>query len=100
MSALGWIGVWLLAASALAIVIEGGMMVWWALALGRRTRTLGKRLELEGRKVTADLQKLTLAIEEMKRLWEPYRRVLRFLGHPLTIAIIESYRRRRRAAAG
>lgn len=98
MNVLGWIGVWLLVASALAIVIEGGVVVVWGLALGRRTRTLGERLEEESGKLAADLQKLTLALEEMRRLWEPYRRALRLLGHPLTIALLESYRRRRAAA--
>jgi hypothetical protein len=44
--------------------------------------------------VEADLEKLRLALEETQRLWRPYRMVLRWLQHPLVIALLGSYRRR------
>jgi hypothetical protein len=42
----------------------------------------------------ADVERLQLALEETRRLWQPYRRILRFLRHPLVAALIGSYRRR------
>jgi hypothetical protein len=95
---LGWIGVWLLVASALAIVIEGLLAVVWALGVARRTRVLSEQVETERGLVEADLVRLRAAMEETTRLWRPYRRALRWLGHPLTIALLKSYARRRAAA--
>jgi hypothetical protein len=34
-------------------------------------------------------------MEEMRRLWQPYHKVLLWVQHPLVIALIASYRRRR-----
>ncbi len=94
MTELGWIGVWLLVASGLAIVVEAGVMAVWGVAAGRRARQLVGRLEAERGLIEADLAKLRLAIEETRRLWEPYRKTLRWLRHPLIIALVQSYRRR------
>jgi hypothetical protein len=98
LSTLGWIGVWLLVAGALAIVIEGVLAVVWGLGMARRTRALSERLETERGLIEADLEKLRAAMEETRRLWQPYRRVLRLLRHPLMIALLESFARRRAAA--
>ena len=98
MSTLGWVGVWLLAAGALAIVIEGVLAGLWGAAVSRRTRVLSLRLETERGLIEADQKRLRAALEETRRLWKPYRRVLRLLRHPLTIALLESYARRRTAA--
>ena len=64
------------------------------MAVAKRALTLKERLETERGLIEADLEKLRLAIEETQRLWRPYSLVLRWLGHPLTIALLGSYRRR------
>jgi len=91
---LGWVGVGLLVAGGLAIVVEAVVAAWWARAVAKHALTLSGRLETERRLVAADLEKLRLALEETKRLWRPYRIVLRWLQHPLVIALLSSYRRR------
>lgn len=95
MNELGWIGVWLLVAGAVAIVIEGVLAVVWALAVGKRTRTLAERLQAEQNLLEEDVRRLRLALEETERLWRPYGRALKWLRHPLAIALMQSYARRR-----
>jgi hypothetical protein len=92
---LGWVGVGLLVAAGLAIVIEGVVAGVWGTKVAKRAMTLQARLETERGLLESDLAKLRLAIEETQRLWKPYRLILRWLGHPLTIALFASYRRRR-----
>jgi hypothetical protein len=91
---LGWTGVGLLIAAAVVIVIESIVAAWWGRAVAKRGLVLSQRLEEERVLVEADLQKLRLALEETQRLWRPYRLVLRWLQHPLVIALLGSYRRR------
>ena len=95
MTELGWIGVWLLVAGAVAIVIEGVLAAVWALAVGKRTRVLAERLQAEQNLLEEDVRRLRLALEETERLWRPYGRALRWLRHPLAIALMQSYARRR-----
>jgi hypothetical protein len=92
---LGWAGVGLLVVAGLAIVVESIVAAWWGFAVARRALTLSRRLETERRMLESDLEKLRLAIEETRRLWRPYGMVLRWLQHPLIIALLGSYRRRR-----
>jgi hypothetical protein len=94
MSLLGTIGIWLLVAGALAIVIEIALVAVWGVAMGRRMRTLAEGISAERAEIRADLERLKLAIEETKRLWQPYWRLLRRLRHPLVVALWGSYRRR------
>jgi hypothetical protein len=91
---LGWVGVSLLVAAGLAIVAEAVVAAWWAMAVAKHAVTLSGRVETERRLVEADLEKLRRALEETKRLWRPYRTVLRWLQHPVVIALLGSYRRR------
>jgi len=91
----GWIGVWLLVAGAVAIVVEGAAAVLLGLAMAKRTRALSEQLEVERGLIEADVQRLRSALEETRRLWKPYRRALRWLRHPITIALLQSYARRR-----
>jgi hypothetical protein len=91
---LGWIGVWLLVAAGLAILLELILMAVWGLAIGRQARVLSVGLETERGLIESDVKRLRLAIEETQRLWQPYRKVLRWLRHPLVIALLQSYRRR------
>jgi hypothetical protein len=92
---LGWIGIGLLIAAGLAIVVEMVFAAIWGRAVAMRTRTLSERLTAERGMLDSDMENLRLAMEETQRLWRPYRTILRWLGHPLTIALLQSYRRRR-----
>lgn len=94
MTTVGWAGVGLLVVAGLAVVIEGVVAALWGMAVAKRALTLKERLETERRLMESDLEKLRLALEETQRLWRPYRTILRWLGHPLTIALLGSYRRR------
>jgi hypothetical protein len=88
------IGVGLLILGALAIVIEGGLAAFWTARLSRKARTLTERLAENQRLVEVDLARLRVAMAETERLWQPYRRLLRYLRHPLIAAVIGSYVRR------
>jgi hypothetical protein len=92
---LGWVGVWLLVAGVVAIVAEGILAVVWGMAVAKRSRALQERIETERGLIEADLKLLQEALEETKRLWRPYRRALRWLRHPITIALMQSYAGRR-----
>jgi hypothetical protein len=91
---LGWIGAGLLVAAALVIVVETLLAALWGARVARRAVKLSERLNTERGLLEADLEKLRLAMEETRRLWKPYRIALRWLGHPLTIALWQSYSRR------
>lgn len=95
MTTYGWVGVALLVAAGLAILVEGTLAAVWGMGVARRTAKLSERLQAERGRLEADLEKLRLAMAEMRRLWRPYRIALRWLSHPLTIALWSSYRRRR-----
>ena len=95
MSTIGWIGVWLLVVCAVAIVVEGVVAALWGLGMAKRTRALSEKLETERGLIEADVQRLRAALEETRRLWKPYRRALRLLRHPIAIALLQSYARRR-----
>jgi hypothetical protein len=90
---IGWVGIGLLVAAGLAIVVEGVLMAVWATAIAKRTQAIVESLNTERGLIESDMEKLRLAMEETRRLWQPYRMILRWLGHPLTIALWQSYRR-------
>jgi hypothetical protein len=92
---LGWVGVWLLVGGVVAIVAEGVLAVVWGMAVAKRSRALQERIETERGLIEADLKLLQEALEETRRLWRPYRRALRWLRHPITIALMQSYAGRR-----
>jgi hypothetical protein len=94
MNQLGWYGVWLLIGSAAVIVVEVALVGVWSLRLSRRARALAVLVQDERGLIEADLARLRAAIEETRTLWRPYARVLRWLRHPLVVALIGSYRRR------
>ena len=93
----GWLGVWLLVGASAVIVIELAVMSVWGMRLARRGRALSAALASDQAVVREDLVRLRASLEETRRLWQPYRRVLRIVRHPLTIALLASYRRRRSA---
>jgi hypothetical protein len=94
-TSLGWIGVWLLVAGILAIAAEGVFLAVWGMAIAKRSRVLQEQVETERGLIEADLKRLQEALEETRRLWQPYRRVLRWLRHPITIALMQSFAGRR-----
>jgi hypothetical protein len=91
------IGVWLLVASVGAIVVEGALAGLWSVRLVKRSRSLSERLTSEQAQMQADLERLRAALAETQVLWRPYRRALRWLRHPIAIALLQSYARRRAA---
>ena len=91
---LGTIGIWLLVAAVIAIIVELALMAVWGLAMGRRMQALSQRLAIQRAQIEADVEKLRRAIEETRALWQPYGRVLRWLRHPLVLALLGSHRRR------
>jgi hypothetical protein len=91
---LGWIGVWLLVAAGLAVLVELILMAVWGSAVGKRSRMLAEQLATERGLIESDLERLRFSLDEMQRLWKPYGRGLRWLRHPLLIALLASYRRR------
>ena len=94
----GWIGVWLLAGSLAVIVVEMVVGAVWTARVARRSRALSERLAGEQRMLQEDLDRLRRSIEEMERLWRPYARALRWFRHPLVVALLGSWSRRRAAA--
>ncbi len=94
---LGRIGIWLLVVSAAVILFELVLMGWWTVRVARRSRMLSEKLLAEQAQLRADVERLQAAIEETRVLWQPYRRVLRWLRHPITIALIQHYTRGRAA---
>ena len=94
----GVLGQWLLIVSVIAIVIEGAVAGAWAFRIARKARTLRERVAVEQGRLRSDVEGLRLAIAETAALWQPYARLLRWLRHPLAIALLQSLARRRAAA--
>ncbi|HEY0830346.1 MAG TPA: hypothetical protein VGE99_04330 [Candidatus Dormibacteraeota bacterium] len=95
---LGWIGVWLLVAGAVAILLESVVAVLLGVRVARRARVLSARLTAGQAELRSAVERLNASLAEMQVLWQPYRRLLRWLRHPLTIALMQSFARRRTAA--
>ena len=91
---LGWLGVWLFVGASAVIALELALAGFWGLRLARRGRALTAALQQERAVVQADVERLRAAMAEMRRLWAPYRRVLRYLRHPLVLALLGFYQRR------
>jgi hypothetical protein len=94
---LGWIGVWLLVISGAAVVVELAIMGAWSFRLARRSQLLSQSLMAQQAALEADAERLETSIAQMSELWKPYARLLRWLQHPIAIALIRSYAGRRAA---
>ncbi|HUY74032.1 MAG TPA: hypothetical protein VMW11_05935 [Candidatus Dormibacteraeota bacterium] len=81
--------------SVVAIAVEMVLAGLWSMKVARRARELSGRLATERAELQADLVRLKAALEETMVLWRPYGRLLRWARHPLAIALMESYARRR-----
>lgn len=94
----GTVGVWLLVISAVAIVLECALAGIWSARLARRVAAARERIAAEQKQIAADVDRLMAALAETQALWEPYARLLRWLRHPIAIALMQSFSRRRAAA--
>ena len=98
MTAVGWIGVWLLAAAVALIVVELGLLGFRLLKLRRHVLALELVIAREEAVRRVELRRLRVLQSQLFELMRPYRRGRRWLLHPLTLAMLESYRRRRAKA--
>jgi hypothetical protein len=81
-------------AGLLLIACELGFVLPRVVRLTKRLRELNLLLD-DNRRLTHDeLQILQRATLETHALLRPYRRLRRWLTHPLTLALFASYRRR------
>lgn len=92
------IGIWLLIGSVVLIVIEAMLAGLWTARLARRGQALTKQLQQRQVELKADIDQLQQSLAETVALWQQYERWLRWLRHPLTVALLQSYARRRAAA--
>jgi len=87
-------GPWLLVLGVAVILLEGAVASIWSFRLVRQGRALAAILEREQGLVKGDVSRLRQTLEETRRLWEPWRRVLGWLRHPLVAAVLASFSRR------
>ncbi|TMF68149.1 MAG: hypothetical protein E6I13_12275 [Chloroflexi bacterium] len=97
MADLSWVGVWLLVIAFGVIVIEGVLAALWTMRIAKRSRVLNERLAAEQAQMQAESARLKAELADMEVLWQPYRRLLRLLRHPIALAVLQSYARRRAA---
>jgi len=88
------VGPWLLVLGVAVILLEGAVASVWSVRLARQGRALVVILERERGLVQADVSRLRETLEETRRLWEPWRRTLGWLRHPLVAALLASFWRR------
>ena len=88
------IGPWLLVFGVAVILVESAVAGVWSLRLARQGRALATMLQREQALVRDDVERLRATLEETRRLWEPWRRALRWLRHPLVAAVLASLWRR------
>ncbi len=92
------IGIYLLVVCVVAIVIEMALGAFWSFRIARHANTLNERLTSERANLEAMVETLRMTLDETVVLWQPYKRLLRWLQHPLAIALVQSLMRRRAAA--
>jgi hypothetical protein len=95
---LAWVGVSLLIVCVLVIGIEGAVAAIWTWRLTKRARLLQERLATERVLLKSELDQLQAELAATALLWTPYRQALRWIRHPLAIALLQSYGRRRSGA--
>lgn len=92
---LGWAGIWLLVIGAAAVVVELALMGVWSARVARKSLLLSERMTAAQASLQGDVARLQASIAETRELWQPYHRLLRWLRHPIVIALLGSYSRRR-----
>ena len=93
--AAGAAGLWLLLIAGVALIIEVLALLPSVWALRRRALALNATLEREQALTRVEVERFLRLRAETERLLLPFRRLERFLGHPLLVALLASWRRRR-----
>jgi hypothetical protein len=96
MNAAGQLGVGMLLVGSLLILVEILLLVPRALLLTKRLRELNLLVEGELRQANEQLSSIRRATAETAVLFRPYRKAWRWISHPITIALYQSFRRRSR----
>ncbi len=94
----GWVGLCLMGLGLLLVVV--GLLVTLPRALRIRSRVVALRelLDQGGGAVIEELEEFAILGREREALLRPYARLRRYLAHPLTVALAQSYLHRRRTA--
>ena len=95
MNVLGWLGVAMAAGGVVIALLAVALTLPAILATRSRVRLVAANVEvqIEEIRVLEEQRRLELADLEVSLL--PVRAVLRWLRHPLVVALLDSYRRRR-----
>jgi hypothetical protein len=88
------VGIWLLVFAFVIIVAELALAAYWTARVARRAQTLSGQLASQQALLQADVERLRASLADTQVLAQPYRRVLRLLRHPITIALMQSFARR------
>jgi hypothetical protein len=83
-----------LVAAALVVIVPAAALVPRARSVRRRARILDTRWYELRRVLKEDLGTASSQRAELLRLLRPWRRTLFWVRHPLTVALVRSYRRR------
>jgi hypothetical protein len=92
--AVGLGGRWLLVAAAVLVLVPAVALVPQGRAVRRRARVLNARRDELRRVFEERLGTAAAQRAELGRLVRPWRRALFWARHPLTVALVRSYRRR------
>lgn len=90
----GWLGIDMAVIGLVAVAVEVLLLLPRLLRLTKRINALTLVYETNQRLTRDELQILSTGISEMRVLLRPYRWLRRWLGHPVTLALLASYRRR------
>jgi hypothetical protein len=96
LSWLDWLGVDMAVVGIIVIALEVLLLLPRFLRLTKRLDELTLLYDDQVRLTRDELQILSRATSETRELLRPYRRVRRWLAHPLTLALLASYRSRRK----
>lgn len=95
MTWVGELGLGLVRLAVLLVIAALGALLPRGLSFGRRLRETHELLAVYRQNVESERMQLASLAAEREELLRPLRSIRRVLLHPLTIALFESYRRRR-----
>lgn len=95
---IGGLGLVLLAAAVFVSVVSAALVTPRVVRVARLGRDTSRLAAEAAALVASSRESLVASASERERLMRPYTRVRRWLTHPLTVALIESYARRRERA--
>lgn len=97
MNPVAWLGIDLAVIGLVIVAIELALITPRVLRLTKRVGELNLLLTDNVRLTNHELKLLHESRAETDSLLRPFRRAARWVGHPVTLALLESYRRRRAA---